>query len=256
MAGFSIALPGEEAEMVLYPAGEFMMGSPEGKGLRDEHPRHPVFLDAFYLDKYEVTGNDFKAFLEAHPEEHPTITGWYGREPRPGLGDSPVIGLTWDRCRKYCEWRGKRLPTEAEWERAATGLEGRTFPWGEARPDPSRANFNHCCFINKGQVLERVNSLPQGKTPEGVYHLAGNIAEWVQDWYDSAYYKDSAYRNPRGPETGSYHVIRGGAWNSLPDYLRSQRRYGNNDGKDFYGIGCRCARSEILSETPSINSKP
>ena len=244
-------------DMVFFPEGEFMMGSPEDEGLRDEHPRHPVYLDAFYLDKFEATGKDFLEFLQSNPREHPTITGWYGREPRPDMMNRPVIGLTWKRCKKYCEWRGKRMPTEAEWERAASGLEGRLFPWGRELPDETRANFNRCCFINKGQVLEDADSLPLGRTPEGIFHMAGNIAEWVHDWYDPTYYRNSAYRNPQGPGSGRYHVIRGGAWNSLPDYLRSKRRYGNNDGQDFYGIGCRCARSmKGVPEEPATPSKP
>jgi len=251
-AGGVRAAPADSAsgnrDMVRFPAGEFMMGSEPGKGLKDEQPRHKVYLDAFWLDRYEVTGGDFAAYLEANPEEHPTITGWWGREPRPDMVDRPVIGLTWQRCRNYCRWRDKRLPTEAEWERAAAGLEGRTYPWGEAPPTPERANFNKCCFIRKGEVLHEAGSLKQGKTPEGVYDLAGNIAEWVYDWYDKTYYSSGVYKNPRGPETGTHHVIRGGAWNSLPDYMRSSRRYGYDDAKDFYGIGCRCARS--VSETP------
>ena len=234
---------GESGRMVYFPPGEFLMGSPEGEGRRDEHPRHAVWLDGFYLDRFEVSGGDFQAFLEAHPKEHPPITGWFGRRPRPGLEERPVIGLTWDRCRRFCEWKGKRLPTEAEWERAAAGREGRRYPWGNAPPDLSRANFGRCCFIMKGEILNPVGALEKGRTPEGVYDLAGNIAEWVADWYDPGYYRISAYRNPQGPARGRYHGIRGGAWNSLPDYLRSARRYGESDGKDFYGIGCRCARS-------------
>ncbi len=229
--------------MVAYPAGEFFMGSPESMGQSDEHPRHKVYLDAFYLDRYEVSGKDFEAFLDVNPKEHPTITGWFGRKIRPELADRPVIALTWRRCQKYCVWRGKRLPTEAEWERAAGGLESRLFPWGNQMPDEQRANFNKCCFIKKGLVLEAVNGLEVGKTPEGVYNLAGNIAEWVFDWYSKKYYKNSPYKNPRGPEKGKYHVIRGGAWNSLSNYMRSADRYGYNDGQDFYGIGCRCAKS-------------
>ncbi|MFQ5482196.1 MAG: formylglycine-generating enzyme family protein, partial [Nitrospinaceae bacterium] len=136
-----------------FPAGEFWMGSLPGEGKKDERPRHPVYLDAFVLDKYEVTFANFADYLAAHPKEHPTITGWWDREPRPGLAGHPVIGLTWDRCRKYCAWRGKRLPTEAEWERAAGGLAGRKYPWGDAPPDLTRANFGRCCFINKGEAL-------------------------------------------------------------------------------------------------------
>lgn len=233
----------EEGKMIFFKAGEFLMGSPQDQGLGDEHPQHKVYLDAFFLDRYEVSNADFARFLEANPREHPTITGWYDRVPRPGMEHRPVIGLTWKRCQSYCQWRGKRLPTEAEWERAAAGVEGRIFPWGNQIPDETRANFGKCCFIKKGEVLEKVDSFPAGRTPQGIFNMSGNIAEWVRDWYDSGYYKVSPYRNPQGPEKGRYHVVRGGAWNSLPDYMRTRRRYGNNDGQDFYGIGCRCART-------------
>ncbi|MFQ5443446.1 MAG: formylglycine-generating enzyme family protein [Nitrospinales bacterium] len=233
------------SEMVYFPSGEFWMGSPEGVGQPDEHPRHKVHLDAFYLDRFEVTGADFMEFLTDQPDEHPTITGWWGRQVRPGMENHPVIGLTWKRCQKFCRWNGKRLPTEAEWERAAAGLAGRLYPWGNEPPTQERANFYKCCFIMKGEILQKKGSFESGKTPEGVYDMAGNIAEWVFDWYDKNYYKVAEQKNPRGTEDGKYHVIRGGAWNSLPNNLRSSDRYGYNDGKDYYGIGCRCAKSAL-----------
>jgi len=233
----------EEAGEVFFPAGEFMMGSDGPESRADEKPVHRVRLDAFYLDRYEVSGKDFEAYLAAHPKEHPTITGWWDRKIRPDMADRPVIGLTWQRCRNYCQSQGKRLPTEAEWERAAAGTEGRRYPWGDQPPDATRANFGRCCFIMKGEVLIPVNQPEGGKSPEGVFGLAGNIAEWVYDWYDKDYYSRSPADNPTGPEKGEYRTIRGGAWNSLPGYLRSSARYGFDDAKDFYGIGCRCARS-------------
>jgi formylglycine-generating enzyme required for sulfatase activity len=122
-------------------------------------------------------------------------------------------------------------------------LTRREYPWGNEPPEPTRANFGKCCFILKGEILNAVGSYEAGKTPEGVYDMAGNVGEWVYDWYGRDYYRESEYKNPRGPETGKYHVIRGGAWNSLPPYMRSADRYGFDDGKDFYGIGCRCAKS-------------
>lgn len=232
----------EETGMVLIPAGEFLMGSADGR--QDERPLHKVYLDAFYIDRYETTGKDFEAYLAANPDQHPTITGWeVDRTIQPDMAKRPVFGLSWKRCGDYCAWRGKRLPTEAEWERTAAGLTNRIYPWGNEPPDPSRANFGKCCFILAGKILAEVGSYELGKTPEGVYDLAGNIAEWVYDWYDKNYYPNSEYRNPKGPAKGKYHVIRGGAWNSYPYYMRSTDRYGTNDGQDFYGIGCRCAKS-------------
>ena len=210
-----VSQAGEPEGMVLIPAGEFLMGSPEGEGRQDEHPRHMVHLDAYWIDRYEITGGDFEKYLAENPKQHPTVTGWHGRKVRPGLERKPVIGLTWKRCWNYCLWRGKRLPTEAEWERAAAGTRHRTYPWGEALPDARSAHFNRCCFINKGDILREVGSLEPGKTPEGVYGMSGNIAEWVFDWYDARYYQTSPDHNPKGPPTGKYHVIRGGARNAL-----------------------------------------
>tara|TARA_B100000686_G_C16802828_1_gene987397 strand:+ start:6912 stop:7748 length:837 start_codon:yes stop_codon:yes gene_type:complete len=230
-------------DMVYFPAGDFMMGSSDGDGRPDERPKHKVFLDSFYLDKHEATGIEFEEYLMVHPKEHPTITGWFDRKVKPEMKDRPVIGLTWKRCLRYCKWRGKRIPTEAEWERAAAGLEGRVYPWGNRIPTWKHANFNKCCSIMKGLILDIIGSHRRGTTPEGVYDLAGNIAEWVHDWYDKKYYEISPQRNPSGPIKGTYHVIRGGAWNSIGDYLRSSARYGYNDANNFYGIGCRCAKS-------------
>jgi len=231
------------SEMVLIPAGEFVMGTTEGSGRQDERPAHKVTLDAFFMDRFEATGKDFEAYMDDQPRVHPTITGWYGRKVRPDMAKRPVFGLTWKRCRDYCVWTGKRLPTEAEWERSAKGVDNRIYPWGNEPPDSSRANFGRCCFVMKGLVFNDVGTLKAGKTPNDIFDLAGNVAEWVSDWYDKNYYKVSPSRNPKGPDKAKYHTIRGGAWNSLPGYLRSSARYGFNDAKDFYGIGCRCARS-------------
>ncbi len=230
-------------EMILIPAGEFIMGSRDDFGRKDEHPAHPVYLDAYYIDRYEATGKDFEAYLDDQPRVHPTITGWYERKVRPDMARRPGFGLTWKRCQNYCVWAGKRLPTEAEWERAARGTDDRIYPWGNEPPDPSRSNFGRCCFVMKGLVFNDVGNLKAGKTPNNIFDLAGNVAEWVFDWYDKNYYKVSPRKNPKGPEKGRYHTIRGGAWNSFPGYLRSSARYGYNDAKDFYGIGCRCGKS-------------
>jgi len=229
--------------MSLIPEGEFVMGSGDGVGRSDEHPQHKVYLDSFWIDQYEVTLGDFEKYLAANPRQHPTILGWYDRTPKPDMSRRPIIGLTWKRCQKYCVWNGKRLPTEAEWERAASGTEQRVYPWGNNPPGISRANHGKCCYINKGMALNEVGAMASGKTAEGLYEMAGNIAEWVFDWYDPHYYHVSPYLNPKGPPTGKYHTVRGGAWNSLPDYMRNARRYGDNDSKDYYGIGCRCAKS-------------
>ena len=222
------------------------MGSPKGTGKKNEYPNHKVYLDAFYLDRFEVTFADFEAYLAAHLKKYPTITGWVDRKARADLINKPIFGLQWKRCRNYCEWRKKRMPTEAEWERAARGIENRIYPWGNEPPDKNRANFGNCCFVQKGKVHNEVGHYEKGNTAEGISDLGGNVAEWVSDWYDKKYYNKAPYKNPKGPKKGKYHVIRGGAWNSLPMYLRSSSRYGESDGKDYYGIGCRCAKDADL----------
>jgi formylglycine-generating enzyme required for sulfatase activity len=232
--------------MVHFPEGEFEMGSPKGTGKKNEYPKHKVYLNAFYLDKFEVTFADFEVYLAANLKKYPTITGWVDRKARADMINKPIFGLQWKRCRNYCEWREKRMPTEAEWERAARGTENRIYPWGNEPPDKTRANFGNCCFVQKGMVHTEVGHYKKGSTEEGIYDLGGNVAEWVSDWYDKKYYKKSPYKNPEGPKKGKYHVIRGGAWNSLPMYLRSSSRYGESDGKDYYGIGCRCAKDADL----------
>jgi formylglycine-generating enzyme required for sulfatase activity len=233
-------------EMVHFPAGEFEMGSPKGTGKKNEYPKHKVYLNAFYLDRFEVTFADFEAYLAAHLKKYPTITGWVDRRARADMVNKPIFGLQWKRCRNYCVWREKRMPTEAEWERAARGTENRIYPWGNEPPDKTRANFGNCCFVKKGKVHNEVGHYEKGNTVEGISDLGGNVAEWVSDWYDKKYYKKAPYKNPKGPKKGKYHVIRGGAWNSLPMYLRSSSRYGDSDGKDYYGIGCRCAKDADL----------
>lgn len=243
MINFIFADDLEKPKMVFILAGEFLMGSKDRNGRPDEYPQHKVYLDAFYIDRFETTGKAFEEYLFLNPKEHPTITGWWGRQIRPDMKNRPVFGLSWKRCKDYCAWQGKRLATEAEWERAAAGLEVRRFPWGNELPDQERANFNRCCFVMKGLSTDKVGSHPSGATPDGIYDLAGNIAEWVYDWYDKNYYKYSEYNNPKGPARGINHTIRGGAWNSLSGYLRSSARFGYDEAKDFYGVGCRCAMS-------------
>jgi formylglycine-generating enzyme required for sulfatase activity len=243
MALLSQANANPPSEMVLIPEGEFVMGSQGGEGKSNEHPRHNVYLDAFYIDKYEVSFKNFEDYLASNPKQFPTITGWIDRKARTDMLNKPVFGFQWKRCKKYCEWKGKRLPTEAEWERSAKGLEGRNYPWGDEPPDEMRANFGNCCSIHKGAALSPVGSFEKGKSPEEVFNLGGNVAEWVYDWYDKKYYERTPYKNPKGPKKGKHHVIRGGAWNSLPVYLRSSSRYGDSDAKDYYGVGCRCAKN-------------
>jgi formylglycine-generating enzyme required for sulfatase activity len=169
------------AEMILIPAGEFIMGSPEGEGDDDEHPQHNVFLNAFYIDKYEVTNAQYKQFMDATGHKAP---GYWDNE-RVNQPNQPVVGVTWHDAVAYARWAGKRLPTEAEWEKAARGIDGRKYPWGNEW-DGSKWSSGSGSVVYKSAAP--VGSFPEGTSSYGVMDMAGNVWEWCADWYDEAYY--------------------------------------------------------------------
>jgi len=217
-------------EMVRVPAGEFIMGSDSGEA--DEKPVHRVYLDEFFIDKYEVTNEQYQQCVSAG-----SCIANYKYD---GFTDpqQPVVGVDWNQADTYCRWAGKRLPTEAEWEKAARGTDGRTYPWGEGI-DCSRANYGDC----KHGKTKPVGSYPSGASPYGAMDMAGNVWEWVADWYDKNYYKNSPNRNPTGPGSGSSRVIRGGGWRYDSLGLRSSDRYRSNPGSWGSDDGFRCART-------------
>jgi formylglycine-generating enzyme required for sulfatase activity len=218
-------------DMVLVPAGEFIMGSEEGE--QDEAPEQKIYLDAFYIDKYEVTNAQYRRFVKAtgHREPYDWKNDSFNQD------DQPVVGVSWDDAAAYCEWRKKRLPTEAEWEKAARGQEGRRFPWGSKW---NRQNAN--CSTSGKNKTAAVGSYPQGVSPYGVYDMAGNIWEWCADWYGADYYHLIPKRNPTGPVSGDARVIRGGGWFDSQAQLRSANRYYSHPMVRYNGIGFRCAR--------------
>ena len=226
--------------MASIPAGAFWMGVDGMNGLEDERPRHQVFLDAYALDVYEVTTARYAKFLTATARPLPPFWEQVNLQIH---GDHPVIGVDWHDADAYCRWADKRLPTEAEWERAARGDDERPYPWGKQAPTPSVANFALGARFSYTQVLMPVGYYERGKSPYGIYDLAGNVWEWVQDWYDGGYYAGSPEKNPQGPETGEFKVLRGGSWSELPKYLLAYGRFNLPPATKNSFTGFRCAKS-------------
>jgi formylglycine-generating enzyme required for sulfatase activity len=228
-------------EMILVPAGEFQMGCDSSRPgeicQSDELPLHTIWLDAYYIDKYEVTRAQYRACILAGACEPIYGEGGYV----PPADDYPITMMLWTDADAYCTWAGKRLPTEAEWEKAARGSDDtRIYPWGDQVPDCSRAVKLGC--TNNEDTMP-VASCPSGASPYGVFNMAGNAQEWTADWYQADYYSASPYRNPSGPTSGQERVMRGGsAFNLTDDWLRIAHRSPSHPGYRPMLRGFRCAR--------------
>ncbi len=225
-----------ETPMVLVPAGEFTMGSTMAD---DEKPVHRVYLDAFYMDKYHETVGQYAKYLEATDKEAPPE---WDIMNQPRHQKRPVVNVSWFDAASYCKWAGKRLPTEAEWEKAARGTDGRLYPWGNEAPTRLHANFGKKKWANH-MALVPVGMFELGKSPYGIYDLAGNAWEWVNDWYDHDYYKKSPTKNPQGPTSGKSKVVRGGNWLYVQEFLRSSFRFNAEPSGRQFGYGFRCAKT-------------
>lgn len=253
-------LPGAKGgPMVFVPAGEFIMGMDADDGFReckkyhddckrdwftDEEPVHKVYLDAFYIDKYEVTQSEYNECVKSGKcKANEKFDGFTGSR-------QPVVGVDWTDANNFCSWSGKRLPTDAEWEKSARGTDGRMYPWGN-RFDGSLVNFcdKNCTkdwaikkFNDGYSKTSPVGSYPGGVSPYGALDMAGNVYEWVADWYDEDYYKNSPSRNPSGPSKKSSRVLRGGSWNDRANGMRASNRAGDDPADRLYYRGFRCAR--------------
>ena len=243
-----IILDEKGALMALVPAGPFRMGSNEGAA--DEQPEHYVNLDAFYMDVYEVTNAAYAQCVSENACSAPSDEEYAD----PERAQYPVAQVSWDDATAFCTWRGARLPTEAEWEKAARGgLDGQAYPWGDMIPSCPRgtpSGVPNEAKYDDGVKCQFMGSEPVGSyAPNGygLYDMAGNVWEWVNDRYQMDYY--SAYPengwpdNPAGPDQGNYRVLRGGSWDDVPGFLRAAERSKSSPSSRYVGSGFRCARS-------------
>jgi formylglycine-generating enzyme required for sulfatase activity len=232
--------------IVEVPAGDFLMGSTNANvsGDSDEKPQHKVYLDAFLMDRTEVTNAMYAKCVAAGACEAPsnmrssTRSKYYYDIQ---YANSPVIYVSWDAAQAYCKWAGGRLPTEAEWEKAARGTDGRVYPWGNEEPNCDRLNYDNGreCIGDTTPV----GAYPQGASPYGALDMAGNVWEWVADWYQADYYTNASAQNPQGPSSGQYRVLRGGSWKFSQPLVRAAYRHRYDSAYVGHDAGFRCARS-------------
>jgi len=250
------------AKMVLIPAGDFEMGtnsseiselvqwakkwysSIKSSDYNDETPRHTVYTDAFYMDVYEVTNAQYKSFMDATGYKSPK----YRSDSKYNDSKQPVVGVSWYDAKAYADWAGERLPTEAEWEKAARGgLVGKKFPWGDTDPNGTQCNFadknTSYNWSDKSVDDGYKYTAPIGKyTPNGygLYDMAGNVHEWCADWYHKGYYSSSDRRDPKGPSSGSSRVLRGGSWFHNPGGICVSNRDDGSPTRSLNNVGFRC----------------
>jgi formylglycine-generating enzyme required for sulfatase activity len=226
------------------------VGSGWQQGNPNEHPEHIVTLKSYYIDQFEVTIARYAKFIQA--TNHGTPPSW-DEDAVTFAGDRPMVGVNWEDANAYCKWAGERLPTEAEWEKAARGTDKRRFPWGDMQPFVDIANYNRGPWVSYPITLSPVKSGTEGmsirhglkeggKSPYGLYHMAGNASEWVADWYDREYYGKTTKDNPRGPAEGEKKVLRGGSWGDSPKNIRVTARFSADPEFRDTSVGFRCAK--------------
>jgi len=258
--------------LVYVPGGDFTMGS-DSSSFASERPVHTVSLDSYWIDRTEVTNFMFEAFVgqrayQTDAEKSGSSNGYnpdtnkseltQGADWQHPLGPAsnltdlsqhPVVHVSWNDAVAYCEWAGRRLPTEAEWEKAARGTDGRTFPWGSDF-DGTRLNFadvrlgafwGNSIFDDGFQFTSPVGIYPAGASPYGALDMSGNVWEWVNDWVDEAYYQSSPPSNPGGPASGEYRIVRGGSWHDPEDGQRAAYRGWAGPEDTDITLGFRCA---------------
>ncbi len=240
----TLSLAAAEPGMVFIPGGEYLRGRMHALPddglkwdpvlLQDERPVKRIKVDPFYMDAREVTNEQFAAFVKA--KKHRAPYNWAKGEMPAGKEKLPVAAVDWFDASAYCGWAGKRLPTEAEWERAARGLaDGHKYTWGDREPTRKDA-----CYDTLGGPCE-VAKYPANHF--GLFDMAGGVWEWTTDWYEREYYQSAPESNPRGPEKGQYRVLRGGSWADIAKYLTNSYRSWARPLERSPNIGIRCAKS-------------
>ncbi len=253
-------------EMGLIPAGWFLMGSDkkvDRQAYPPELPQRKVYLDAYEIDKFEVTTVQFLKFVLA-TDRSPLIDWRYdGGNFQEAMASHPVMHVSWFDAEAYCAWAGKRLPTSAEWEKAARGEDGRIYPWGNQPAGLSRANFGRGGL--SGPVRDRperlllyppiisVDKYENAVSPYGIFQMAGNVAEWTADWYDPNYYKTAPDRNPKVPDKGTQKAFRGGGWVDSTPSVRPAQRNGTDPNTKMNWLGFRCVRDAKDAPAQSTN---
>jgi len=231
--------PLDQMVMIYIPSGSFLQGSEQNPNFppNSENPQRKVYLDGFWIDKLLVTNRMYRACMAANycdsainnDTENPNFTSG-------GALDLPAVYINWYQAEKYCQWVGGTLPTEAQWEKAARGSgEARIYPWGDQDPNPSMLNFNNLLGITTIS-----GSYPTGASPYGVLDMAGNVRQWVADWYQSDYYTVAPNRNPPGPATGTKKVLKGGGWDDPANYVRISSRLAHPPSSPGSNRGFRC----------------
>jgi serine/threonine-protein kinase len=243
--------------MVYVPEGNFLMGSTDNEVAQVvkqcyadtqtcqamfnvEKPQHTVWLDAFWIDQTDITNSQYQKCVNdgscQPPECDPQFSGDFSKLHGE---QQPVICVDWNQAKTYCDWAGRRLPTEAEWEKAARGTDGRIYPWGNQSPEKSFLNYAGSQIYNTTDV----GSYPSGASPYGALDMTGNVRQWVADWFSDTYYRSSPNRNPQGPSSGQIKVLRGGsAWDG-DDRSRAAYREPTPPDMNYFGYGFRCAIS-------------
>ncbi len=236
----------DDVEMVKISGGSFFMGCDTARV--DARPKHRVYVDEFYIDRYEVTNAQYKKFIDAtgypapylDPKEYPwaELFNWKGNDFPDGTADLPVVLVSWDDAMAYAKWRGCRLPTEAEWEKAARGTKGLIYSWGD-KWDSLKVNYQFSAWHSPLPA----DSLIGDVSAYGLFHVNGNVREWCLDWYEMDAYQKNSEKNPQGPDIGSRKVVRGGSWKTF-DKLRMTNYFRNSEfpSTKTIDLGFRCVK--------------